>query len=301
MLQHVWPANGQGSILVTTRDLSAVSNLSSHGYHVQPFGDTDGSEVLLRLVGLDAKIASNQEKAIEITRALGGLPLALNQIGGFIQQRRLPLQDFLPLYERNSAKIDARKTGISGYEHTLSTVWGMSFSRLSEDAQSLLGILSYMQPDAIDEEVLRKGQELLEYPRFKFLGDEMEYAYPSSTRCQLTACFSLGDAEEVLLKLGLINKSPEAAIITVHRLIQTTVIRNQSDADKAELFGSVIRLLNWGFPDTWSEDVGSQFRTWSQCEKCLPHVLHLVEQRDKYKVLPEDHQRYGELLLQCSW
>jgi len=48
--------------------------------------------------------------ATDITNALGGLPLALSQIGGFIVQRRLALKDFLALYERNSNKINGKKS-----------------------------------------------------------------------------------------------------------------------------------------------------------------------------------------------
>ena len=175
VLRHVWPANGQGSILLTTRDASATHSPASAGFHVQPFDDAAGSEVLLNLVGLDPNSTVNQEKAISITRTLGGLPLALNQISGFIVQRKLPLQDFLPLYERNSTKIDARKTGISDYEHTLSTVWEMSLSKLSGDSRTLLSMLPYFQPDALDKVILLQGSSMLDDTDYGFLHDEMEY------------------------------------------------------------------------------------------------------------------------------
>lgn len=100
--------------------------------------------------------------------------MALNQIGGFITQRRLPLQDFLPLYERNAAKIDSRKTGISGYEHTLSTVWEMSISKLSGDPYTLLNLLPFFQPDGISETILLEGSALVDDVGFSFLRDEME-------------------------------------------------------------------------------------------------------------------------------
>jgi hypothetical protein len=165
---------GRGSVLITTRDASAVHSPASAGFHVQPFDNNTGSEVLLNLVGLDPTSSTNQEKAKEITTTLGGLPLALNQIGGFIVQRKLPLQDFLPLYQRNSAKIDARKTDISGYDHTLSTVWEMSMSKLSGDSKILLSLLPYLQPDAIDEAVFLQGSTLVDEVNFSFLNDEME-------------------------------------------------------------------------------------------------------------------------------
>lgn len=162
-------------MLLTSRDFNSAHSLAESGFHVQPFDDITGSNVLLRLLGLDADLSSNQEKAREITQALGGLPLALNQIGGFITQRKLPLQDFLALYERNSAKIDSRKTGFSEYEHTLSTVWEMSFNKLSGDSCTLLNLLAFLEPDAIDEAILVEGSKLPNWSEeFDFLSDEME-------------------------------------------------------------------------------------------------------------------------------
>ncbi|KAJ9137354.1 TPR-like protein [Coniochaeta hoffmannii] len=285
VLKHVWPANGQGAIIVTTRDANAASSISSEGYHVRPFDEKLGSEFLLHIVGLDASASANMEKASEITQALGGLPLALNQIGGFIVQRRLKLREFLPLYERNSSKIDSRKIGLSSYEHTLSTVWEMSFARLSGDSKTLLRLLPFFQPDSISESIFLEGSGSVDNEDLNFLGDEMD----------------LGDAEEALLQAGLIDKDPETAILSIHRLIQAAVIRQQNREEKEAMLQSVVGLLSWGFPDTWSKDVGHQIGAWTKCEKCLPHVLHLLEQRDRAKLPLEDPQRYGELLLRCSW
>ena len=303
VLRHVWPSNGNGSVLITTRDASAIYSPASGGFHVQPFDDASGSQVLLNIVGLDPNSSTNQENAISITKALGGLPLAINQISGFIVQRKLKLQDFLPLYERNSAKIDARKTGISGYEHTLSTVWEMSISKLTGNSRTLLSILPYFQPDGIDETVLLQGANLLDNPDFEFLQDEMEYVMspPSALRALLTIGSSIGDAEEILLKAGLVDKNPETALISVHRLVQAVIVRSQSQEERSQCFDATVQMLSWGFPDTWSEDVGHQFQAWSNCEKCLSHVHHLVALRKRSEVTLNNPQRYGELLLRCSW
>jgi hypothetical protein len=130
--------------------------------------------MLLRLIGLDTQLPSNQEKAEAISHALGGLPLALAQIGGFISKRKIPLQEFLPLYERHSATIDSKKIGISNYEHTLSTAWEMSLSKLSGDSGNLLNLLIFFEPDAIHELVLIEGSKLLDN-EFEFLQDDMRY------------------------------------------------------------------------------------------------------------------------------
>ena len=174
VLRHAWPANGQRSILLTTRDPSACYIPATAGFHVKPFEDDVGSEVLLNLVGLDAHSASNKADARPIISALGGLPLALNQIGGFITQRKLRLTEFLPLYERNSARINARKPGIGGYDRTLSTIWEISTSKLSSDSQKLLHLLPFFSPDSIHETILLEGSASVDDTEFLFLQDVME-------------------------------------------------------------------------------------------------------------------------------
>jgi hypothetical protein len=174
VLRASWPGNAHGSVLITTRDFNAAHSPASAGFHVQPFDDSISSDVLLNIVGLDLTLQSNQERATAITQVLGGLPLALNQIGGFIAQRKLPLQDFLPLYERNSAKIDSRKTGLSDYEHTISTVWEMSLANLTGDSYILQNLLAFFEPDAIHELILLEGSKQVAETEFDFLKDEME-------------------------------------------------------------------------------------------------------------------------------
>ncbi len=175
LIMHVWPGDVNGSVLITSRDFNAAHSPAGAGFHVQPLDDEIGSELLLHFVGLDSKAFLNHERAIAINRALGGLPLALNQMGSFISQRKVSLEDFLPLYERNSAKIDARKSRLTHYEHTLSTVWEMSLSKLAGPPAHLQKLLAFLEPDAIDEQVLSQGSLLInDDEELAFLNDEME-------------------------------------------------------------------------------------------------------------------------------
>lgn len=110
-----------------------------------------------------------------ITSTLGGLPLALSQIGGFIVQRKIPLKNFLALYNRNSASVDAKAVKGMDYSHTLATVWEMSLSQLSGDANILHMILSFLNPDYIDELLLVEGAVQTNDPALNFMVDEIEY------------------------------------------------------------------------------------------------------------------------------
>ena len=272
---------------MTTRNSQLAYQKAADALQVEPFNDADGSDILLRLTHLDSHSITNQELSKAIAHTLGGLPLALSQIGGFINQRKIPLKDFLPLYQRNASKIDAKKTGVTDYEYTLSTVWEISLSKLDGSAYMLQGLLAFLDPDKIDEVILRKDSKStdLATPQFEFLADEMD----------------LLDAEETLLQVALINKNSNTGIISVHRLVQAAVMRRLSDEERSKCFSAVIEILTWGFPNTWSEDVGHQHQSWEISEKCLPHVLHLVQQKEQYRLAPNDPDIFAQLLLRCCW
>jgi hypothetical protein len=70
-------------------------------------------------------------------------------------------------------KIDARKAPGSDYEYTLSTVWNVSFKKLTEMSARLLNLLSFFDPDGISEDILLQGSQNID-DEYSFLSDEME-------------------------------------------------------------------------------------------------------------------------------
>lgn len=117
----------------------------------------------------------------------------------------------------------------------------------------------------------------------------------------MTQKYSLLNAEEVLLKSALIDKSSEDEILSLHRLIQTAVMRWMSVEERCKTFEAAVDILSWGFPDTYSADIGHQISAWARCEKCLPHIDHIVKQSKAYHVNSKDPQVFAELLLRCCW
>ncbi|KAL9615519.1 MAG: hypothetical protein Q9167_000032 [Letrouitia subvulpina] len=286
VFKHVWPLHFAGSILLTTRNPNIAFNFAKDFFHVEPFDDTEGSQLLLKLSGVEKPNESDQGAAQAISHTLGGLPLALDQIGGFIQQRRIALRDFLRLYKRNVDKIDAKKTGITDDEHTISTVLEVSLNNLAGQSQILLEVLAFMNPEKIDEVILREAP--LAAPTF-----EAKFAF-------LTDEIDLLDAEG-LLQGTMINKTGEASFLSVHRLLQAAVMRRLSPQAKVGYFNAVIGFLCWGFPDTFSKDIGHQHQSWERCEMCLPHVDHIVKLQELYSNVLSDTETFAQLLLRCCW
>lgn len=137
ILTHAWPGSAASAILLPSRDFTAGFSPASAGLAVQPFDDATGSAAFLELVGQTDPSQTNIALAREITHKLGGLPLALRQISGFVVKQRLALKDFLPLYDRNSGMINAKKTGLSDYQHKLNTVWKLALGQLTGNVSCL--------------------------------------------------------------------------------------------------------------------------------------------------------------------
>ncbi|KAJ5124771.1 uncharacterized protein N7515_008596 [Penicillium bovifimosum] len=174
VLKHAWPAASTGSVLITSRDSTAAFSLASGGCQVTPFDTDTGSAALLNILGLDLESTIHQGEAKAITSTLGGLPLALNQIGGFIVQRKIPLGKILALYTRNSTSVDAKGMMSMDYSHTLATVWEMALSQLSGSGTVLHMILSFLDSDYIDESLLKDGALHVDDPTLEFMRDEID-------------------------------------------------------------------------------------------------------------------------------
>ncbi|KAL4735582.1 TPR-like protein [Aspergillus similis] len=285
VVKRAWPAGCVGSILITSRDPTVAFSLASNGCQVTPFDTDAGSQALLHIIGIKIDSETDREDAKAITSAMGGLPLALNQIGGFIVQRKISLKSFLPLYNRNSARVDAKGTVSIGYGHTLATVWEMALCRITGSAKILHEILSFLNPDNIPQAFLVNGVLKIKEESLDFIADEMEFL----------------DAQEVLLHGALIDKSTETGDLSVHRLVQRAVIRRMDIKRREEISLLVIAILSANFPDTYSEDVGHQVASWLDSERSLPHIESLVQQIEHFKIFESTNQSFVELLLRCSW
>ncbi|SPQ20350.1 72ddf52e-7113-4ff0-b348-42e636f23ca1 [Thermothielavioides terrestris] len=254
---------------------SIATTLAAQHVQVDALSEDDGSKLLLKAIDVDHASPADVEHARAISRTLGGLPLALAQIGGFITLRKLSLHEVLPLYERYSTRIHARKAPGSDYQHTLSTVWDVSFDKLTETSTALLRLLSFFDPDGIPEDIFLQGSDGLD-EKFAFLFDELD----------------LGDACEELIRAALLNRTGSSPMLTIHRLVQDAARTKLSEKERMEYFDAVIHMLCWGFPDHSSSDIGHQIAAWSRCEKCLPHVNHIAELAMQHKYRPGDKQKY---------
>jgi len=185
LLAEFWPIAGMGSILITSRDPHSKSHFyASRGIDLSSLSLEAGTSLLQTMTGYTN--ISDEPDARRLAERLGCLPLALTQVAGILQRRKLTFDEFLELYHEPSFLTEVHKSkdrGLhSAYEHMLLNVW--SFEDLKPESLSLLEVCSLLDPDHISEAIFCSGGPVtLE----RFPGDPvpLDIARSELLRCSL--------------------------------------------------------------------------------------------------------------------
>jgi hypothetical protein len=165
LVQHVWSSsNPVGSILLTSwcnsRSgqclITKVPNYCCRG----------------RASGASP---SNTLQAAKIQVLLGGLPLALDQIGNYISYRKLTFQRFVKIWETDADTVACWIVDKTSIDRTLSFIWSHSLIHLRRDARALSNLICYLKPERIEESVLYQNPSLEDYMS-NLLSDPIRYA-----------------------------------------------------------------------------------------------------------------------------
>lgn len=253
-----WPHTGKGSVLMTSRNPVSKDTIYLHTrcIDLQPFALNDAASLLRSLSEREFEDES-LESCKEISEALGGLPLAITQMGGIIRRRRLSLKEFLIYYHEDAAKLHrVRVPGSdSQYKQTVSSVWMLE--ALSKSAIALLRVISFLDPDRIQESVLlqnTKNVQLPDYPRSK-----LQYL----------------DARTELTQSSLITHDIKNGEIRIHRLVQDVVREQLTEDEKVAVFESTVALLSNSWPFIHFDERNSVKRL-QRCSLLFPHLEKIV-------------------------
>ena len=144
---------------MTSRDPIAKSLFctQSSGLDLNPLRDEDGAKLLKSLIEMNNE--ELDDVARQISHILGGLPLAIVQMASLIRRQQLDLTEFLELCQDCPEHLDFHgKRFDSGFRtnpHSISTVW--AFEGLSFEARAFLELLSFLDPDCIQEDILAEA------------------------------------------------------------------------------------------------------------------------------------------------
>ncbi|KAL7267442.1 hypothetical protein RUND412_009974 [Rhizina undulata] len=159
-LEELIPTCDWGSVLVTTR--CPTLNTFGELVEAEKIGAEAGLELLLKsLVKYKKPLSDTElEKAKEIVRALGELPLALDQAGAYVKFRQIHFSTYLDRLEKGMEASLTRKVqgfGLPSDKASVLTTWKLSFDELNEDAQRLLCLCAFLSNEDIPEELFSRG------------------------------------------------------------------------------------------------------------------------------------------------
>ena len=216
LLSAFLPPRLGGHLIITTR--AAAPGRFARRLLVETFSPAQGTLFVLRRAGLlpfdaDASQASqeDQELARQITEEVGGLPLALDQIGAYLETTGSGLVAYWQQFQQHRVELLKAYRGI-GADHPepVATTWSLSFQRVEEKspaAADLLRLSAFLAPDAIAEDMLMQGADTL----------------PPTLSATLKDGYLLDLAVETLRAYSLVTRDTQTRSLAVHRLVQTVV------------------------------------------------------------------------------
>lgn len=163
-LPEYWPSSASGSILVTSQH-AEVAQLTHSEVKLEPLSDSVGAKLIMNYLKNES-----ESNAKILVHELGGLPLAITHVAGYMLNSKVSIEDTLTLLKErtSSARIfsDRASAATWQYEKTLGVVWDASFQQLDQDSMRLLRILSMMSPDEVSENIVYGAHE---EPELSFL------------------------------------------------------------------------------------------------------------------------------------
>ncbi|KAF7345854.1 FabD/lysophospholipase-like protein [Mycena venus] len=153
-LNNCFPQCSHGNILITSRNPGLTVYSPSHS-NVSDMEEEDAVHLLLRSAAQQIT-DSNKGTATHIVKALYYLPLAIIQAGAFISKSG-DLNSYLTLYKNHRYRLLSQKPTQShdNYAWTVYTTWQISFEQLSQQAQKLLQLFSFLHYQGISEEIFK--------------------------------------------------------------------------------------------------------------------------------------------------
>ena len=255
LVKEFLPLAFRGHLLLTTRT-QMMGGLACK-FEVEVMQPEIGTLLLLRRSGrlaledpLEKAPSVERVEAKELTQELGGLPLALDQAGAYIDETQCSFANYLQVYQTHHKELFARR-GLqsTNYPDSVATTWSLSFQKVEQAnpaAAELLRFCAYLSPDAIPEEILTKGA--LE------VGDVVAPVAADA--------FLLNDAI-VPRAYSLIARDPQALTLTIHRLVQAVLRDSMPTETQQQWMQRAVHVVEAAYP-------GPEFTNWPTIERLLP-------------------------------
>jgi tetratricopeptide (TPR) repeat protein len=252
LLDRFLPSLRSGATLLTTR--RQALGTFARGFDLAPMEQEEGILFLLRRAKvLEAEaIGEHMQQfaelmpaqyavASELVTVLGGLPLALDQAGAYLEETQCGLPAYLDLFRtRRAVLLQQRGEGAREHPASVSTTLTLALRAAAERHPAVLDLLqvcALLQPDAIPEELFREAGEHLGPPLQAVCGDPLQWDRVVS----------------IAGSYSLLTRQSEEHLLSLHRLVQAVLLDMMTEAEQEQWNRRVIGALDALLPKMWSE------------------------------------------------
>lgn len=160
------PYAARGHILLTTR--TQITNQLAAPIELERLSPEDGATYILKrgnILRQPQHLSSVPKEKVQVAEELadlvGGLPLALEQAGAYIDETQCGVSRYLKLYQERGEELRRLRGELTlDYLESIATTWNVSMKNLQTTcppAVELLQLCAFLYPDAIPEDILTKG------------------------------------------------------------------------------------------------------------------------------------------------
>jgi Tetratricopeptide repeat len=272
LLKPFRPKNPHGRVLVTSRAQVFDDLGIAHPLEVSEMSVMEATDFLFCRTERQIQDTAEVAPAHQLAKELGYLPLALEQAGAFIYERKLRFADYLTSYrQRRLALLQRQLPKTGNYPESVATTWSLNFQAIEQTspaAAELLRFSAFLSSDNIPQELLVRGA--------KHLGDPLSAALADAS----TDPLAVTDLLEPLTRYSLIRLELEINCYTIHRMVQEVLQDGMEIATRQQWVSRAVAALTAAFPQP-------KFSSWPDCDRLTPHVQTLLE----------DHHPCGSLEL----
>lgn len=262
VLDQIVP-EGRGSVLVTTR--AHALGVAGGCIDVPPFAEEEGAQFLLRRSKLAA--GDGQASAVDAAAArvlanrLGGMPLALDQAGGYLEETGCGLEAYLDRFGTQEQTLLGRRGRLArDHLESVDTTLSLAYrrvARLNPAAGELLCLCAFLHPDVIPEEIVQPAA-----------ADPVQ----------------LDEALADLATLSLVRRDPRSHSLTVHRLVQDVVRSTLAAGDQRDWAERAVSAIARALP-------GSEPYHFSRFLRFVPQAHTAVELAARWQIRNADAAR----------
>ncbi|HET8846338.1 MAG TPA: helix-turn-helix transcriptional regulator, partial [Ktedonobacteraceae bacterium] len=231
LLQSWLPLGRQGAFLLTTRH-QALGTVAQ-GIELPELREEEGVLFVLRRAKLleaqgseqqvqewAARMSEEYAAAQRLVAAMGGLPLALDQAGAYIEEMGCGMVGYLRRYEQGQARLLQRRGGPGGYHpDSVTTTFLLASERVEEECEEALALLrgcAFVHAEAIPEELFTASGGML--------GSELEALAADPWR--------FDQAMALLRNMSLIHRQAATRTLSIHRLVQAVLREQMSESQR---------------------------------------------------------------------